>query len=153
MSTKKVKHSIECWIIHRETKQILILHVPISEETDIAFWQPITGGVENNEEHVDSCIREVYEETGIIANFTDLCTWSEPIKVELDELIILKRMYILYVDTDQIQLSNKEHDNYKWIDSDQVASYLYWESNKHTWKLVAYYLQTNHQSKWINMVT
>lgn len=42
----KVKESIECWIFNQVTRKILLLHVPISKDSSVSFWQPITGGIE-----------------------------------------------------------------------------------------------------------
>jgi len=64
----KVKESIECWIFNQVTQKVLLLHVPISKDSSVPFWQPITGGIEENESPLKACIREVVEETGLIIN-------------------------------------------------------------------------------------
>ena len=86
----KVKESIECWVFNQVTQKVLLLHVPISKDSSATFWQPITGGVEENESPLKACMREIVEETGLIINEQDLICWTETILVDTPTLNIKK---------------------------------------------------------------
>lgn len=47
--------------------------VLLIERTDIpGFWQSVTGGMENAEAPIDTAVRELFEETGLVARPVDL---------------------------------------------------------------------------------
>ena len=52
------------------------LHVLIMERADkVGFWQSVTGSVEGDETPIQTAIREVHEETGLVANQYNLQDW------------------------------------------------------------------------------
>lgn len=128
----KVKESIECWIFNQVTQKVLLLHVPISKDLSVPFWQPITGGIEENESPLKACVREVVEETGLIINEQNLISWKETIRVNIPTLNIKKSLFLGIINDSDIIIS-EEHDEYKWVSPKNISSDLYWDSNRETW--------------------
>ncbi len=54
------EYSIECWIIGPE-QQVLLLQVPARAGKHKAFWQPVTGGIEDGESPSQAALREIAE--------------------------------------------------------------------------------------------
>ena len=129
------KESIECWIFNQATQKVLLLHVPISKDSSVPFWQPITGGIEENESPLEACMREVVEETGLIINEHDLIGWKEIIHVNLPTLNIRKSLFLGVINDSEIIIS-EEHDEYKWASPKSISSSLYWDSNRETWEKI-----------------
>ncbi len=58
-------------LIHTVNLQVLIM-----ERADkVGFWQSVTGSVEGDETPIKTAIREVHEETGLVANQYNLQDW------------------------------------------------------------------------------
>ncbi len=139
----KVKESIECWIYNQVTQKVLLLHVPISKDSNVPFWQPITGGIGENESSLEACIREVVEETGLIINEQDLIGWKETIRVNISTLNIKKSLFLGKVNDNEIIIS-EEHDEYKWVSPKSVSRSLYWDSNRDTWGKIQTLIQSEY---------
>ena len=139
----KVKESIECWIFNQVTRKVLLLHVPISKDSSVSFWQPITGGIEGNELPLEACIREVVEETGLIINEQDLMGWKEINHVNLPTLNIKKSLFLGVINDSEITIS-EEHDEYKWVLPESISSSLYWDSNRETWEKIQTFIHSEY---------
>ncbi len=106
------------------------------------IWQFISGGGENNEDPVETVIREINEETSLVVekrnieqldskttipvlNITGEYTWGPNVYVvpEYSYAIEIKGEY------GNIQLSN-EHKEYKWVEYDEALKKLKYDSNK-----------------------
>jgi len=115
-------------LIHTTDLKILIM-----ERADkVGFWQSVTGSVEGVETPQQTAIREVFEETGLIAQdyeFTDWHTsniyeiyphWRHryaPGVVENTE-----HLYGLGLPSPlNVKLSPKEHTRYEWVDWREAA--------------------------------
>ena len=135
----KVKNSIECYLIRDNTQgllEVLLLHKPRTFRHP-AFWQPITGGIEFEETPIDACIREVKEETGLEIRREDIkdLNFQFEILIEESDLLIKKSLFackILNVEC-EVKISD-EHDDFMWTKFEEVKGYLFWESNKSTFK-------------------
>lgn len=103
-------------------------------------WQFISGGGENSEIPIETAIREIREETSIIAelekiqqldskttipvvNVTGEFTWGKNIYV------IPEYTFAVEVNKTDIQLS-KEHKHYKWVEYREAMEKLKYDSNK-----------------------
>lgn len=139
----KVKESIECWIFNQVTQKVLLLHVPISKDSSVPFWQPITGGIEKNESSLEACMREVIEETGLIINEQDLIGWKETIRVNLPTINIKKSLFLGIINECEIIIS-EEHDQYKWVSPKSVSRSLYWDSNRDAWGKIQTLIQSEY---------
>lgn len=135
----KIKHSIECYIVRERLNnfiEILLLHKPETNRHP-AFWQPITGGIEESEKPIEACIREVKEEANLQINLQIVRDLNYEFEISLkeDDLVIKKSLFMCR-DLDptlEIKIS-EEHDDFIWVKLEDVNSYLFWDSNKNTFK-------------------
>lgn len=96
------------------------------------YWQPVCGGVENEEELITAVSREVYEETGIrkinlILDLEYTFTYNETKNGVLMEM----QDFCFAIEIDNvsdIKLSD-EHEDYKWCSYTEAKGYLKWEHN------------------------
>lgn len=102
------------------------------------FWQGLSGGVEDNEELIDTVKREVMEETGItvhkiykldsissipVLDVTGEFTWGN------DIYVVYEYSFGVLIGNEQINLSS-EHEEYKWVSFDEAYNLLKFDSNK-----------------------
>ena len=87
-----MKYSIEAWIYNPIAKEILLLKVKTEQ---LSFWQPITGGIENGESSEIACIREIFEETGLEIELTELLQVGHHTVVVDEDLTILKTLFLV----------------------------------------------------------
>ena len=128
-----MKQSIEAWIFHTEDREILLLKV---EDETVAFWQPITGGIESGESPEEACLREIKEETGLLLACSNLTSLGD-FTVKIDEnLFIHKNLFLVLTEQKEIQLSD-EHVGAQWVALDKVSSQLYWPSNQATFEIIS----------------
>jgi len=129
----ETQQSIECWLM-TET-HTLLLHVPPRGELS-GFWQPITGGIESEEGAAAAASREIREETGLrICPFRSTQITSDVHVKISDELVINKTLFHVSIEQFAVQLRPSEHDDSRYVLHDEVASWLFWPSNVHTWEL------------------
>ena len=127
-----MRQSIEAWIYHPESREILLLKV---EAEKVSFWQPITGGIESGESPEEACLREIKEETGLLLACSNLTSLGD-ITVKIDEnLSIHKNLFLVLTEQKEIQLSD-EHVGAQWVALDKVSSQLYWPSNQATFEII-----------------
>ncbi|MDY0095698.1 MAG: NUDIX domain-containing protein [Candidatus Vecturithrix sp.] len=126
----RTKRSIECWLFHCHRQQFLLLRCPMTRRHP-EYWQPITGGVLTHECFIDACVREVREETGITLAPESIVTVLEEFRVVVPEyhLIVRKPIFTAETTIETITISD-EHLAYCWAAPENVASLLFWESNK-----------------------
>jgi dATP pyrophosphohydrolase len=133
----KVRNSIECYIVRENSNldiEILLLHKPKTNRHP-AFWQPITGGIEKDEESIDACVREIMEETNINVSFKAIedLNYKFEIFIEENDLVIKKALFMCKNLTPNFEVKiSDEHDDFMWVKLEEVKNYLYWDSNKNT---------------------
>ena len=135
----RIKHSIECYVAREGSDgfiEILLLHKPETKRHP-AFWQPITGGIEKNEKPIEACIREIEEEANLHINIEEIKDLNYEFEISLveDDLVIKKSLF-MYRDQNpalEIKISD-EHDDFMWVKLEEVREYLFWDSNKSTFK-------------------
>lgn len=122
--------NLQVFIFTRNPKFMVLILKRIPERD--SYWQPISGGFEEDEKPIDAIKREIYEETGI---------------KELERIIDLKCSFIfktlwygkltkmreIYFTTEikkekPIRISN-EHEEYKWYTEDKAKIFLKWKHN------------------------
>ena len=95
------------------------------------FWQPVSGGVERNEDYIQAVKREIAEETGItdILNIVDLKMSYEYEATKNNVRMKMKDVCFgaEVIQTASVNLSD-EHSNYKWCNREEVYTYLNWEN-------------------------
>ena len=135
----RIKHSIECYVAREGSDgfiEILLLHKPETKRHP-AFWQPITGGIEKNEKPIEACIREIEEEASLHINIEEIKDLNYEFEISLveDDLVIKKSLF-MYRDQNpalEIKISD-EHDDFMWVKLEEVREYLFWDSNKSTFR-------------------
>ena len=127
-----MKYSIEAWIYDPIAKETLLLKVKTEQRS---FWQPITGGIENGESSEIACIREIFEETGLEIELTELLQVGHHTVVIDEDLTILKTLFLVKTKQKDIHISD-EHIDFMWTEVKNVPDILYWQSNQETFQKV-----------------
>lgn len=93
------------------------------------FWQPITGGLEEGEQHLETLRREVLEEIGV----NEIINVYDPgygFDYENNGKILHEYVYGAEIPhTAKIVLS-PEHDEYRWMTQKDALQMLQFETNK-----------------------
>lgn len=93
------------------------------------FWQPLTGGLEEGEQHLDTLKRELREETSL----TEILAVVDPgygFDFEDDGKILHEYVYGAEVSADsEVKLSH-EHDEFRWVAKEPALTLLKYETNK-----------------------
>ena len=127
-----MKYSIEAWIYNPIAKGILLLKVKTEQRS---FWQPITGGIESDESPEAACIREIFEETGLEIELTELLQIGHHTVVVDEDLTILKTLFLVKTKQKDIHISD-EHIDFMWTEVKNVPDILYWQSNQETFQKI-----------------
>lgn len=124
------KHGVTA-IIYDEKKGrrfFLILHRVLNW----SGWEFVKGGIDNNESPKDAVLREIDEETSlsgvsIVAMLPEKFSWTAKdtkyvyvpfiLKGDMEEIINLEQDII-------------EHDNFKWVEENEVKDFLTHKDNK-----------------------
>lgn len=104
------------------------------------FWQSVTGSLELEETHLQAAVREVFEETGI------RCLEAELIDLNLKNVFEIARLwrpkyapgithneevcFALETRVCDVSIDRREHQEFAWVDFEQAAAMLYWQSSK-----------------------
>ena len=97
-------------------------------------WQPVTGGIEKEEEVMDAAKREVEEETGI-TEYIRIIDKVHFFKYKNEDGVVLEE-YVFGVEVHpdtEIKISG-EHVDFKWCSFDEAISLLKHEDNKMAFK-------------------
>lgn len=105
-----------------------------------AFWQSVTGSLEEGETHRQAAAREVLEETGFVAREVDLIELGLVNTFEIAPQWRAKYApgvthneevcFALKVEEHEVRLDPLEHDDYAWESYDRAIEMLYWESTR-----------------------
>lgn len=108
-------------------------------------WQGIAGGVEDNETPKEACIRETFEEAGIVdfinvVELESICTI--PVPNVTKKFIWGDKVLLIYEHCFGIECKNMniilsdEHSKMEWLDYETAIKKLKWDSNKNAlWEL------------------
>ena len=127
-----IKYSIEAWIYNSVAKEILLLKFKSGQ---LSFWQPITGGIESDESPEAACIREIFEETGLEIELTELLQIGHHTVVIDEDLTIFKTLFLVETKQKDIHISD-EHIDFMWTEVKNVPDILYWQSNQETFQKI-----------------
>ena len=111
-----------------------------------AFWQSVTGSLEEGETHLLAAVREVREETGFSVREDELIDLGVTNVFEIAEQWRPKYApgvtsneevcFALHVEYGRVEIDGLEHDEYVWVDYDTAVRMLYWENNRRTLEAV-----------------
>ncbi|MBF9002963.1 NUDIX hydrolase [Vibrio nitrifigilis] len=115
---------------------LLLKRVQRSELSLPAFWQGVTGGMEEGETLEETAAREIFEETGYKPNLIEAAgyEYSFPIKDEWrvsygsGPTEIIEKVYCAKVEGEP-QLSD-EHSEYKWVSESEAKELMHFDTNK-----------------------
>ena len=132
MSDSKIKRKAQVILFCTQPKQILLLLQ--TNKLREFIWQNITGSVEDGEEFEQGAYRELSEETGIskseLVKFKDLeidMKFTDRWDKNCHEKIYLAAI----LNEKEISLDANEHDNYKWIELEEVVESSYYYSSNY----------------------
>ncbi len=104
------------------------------------FWQFVTGSLEADETHIQTAVREVFEETGIRSGESDLIDLNLTNVFEISAVWLRKYApgvrrneevcFALRVEKCEVRIDPVEHTDYVWVDYESAESMLHWESNR-----------------------
>lgn len=114
-------------------------------DSDIVFWQWLSGGGENKETPLEAARREAFEEGGISpeCNFIALDSkFTIPVvgicgylKWGPRVLVVPEHCFGVRIDDHRIKLS-REHSEFRWVDYDTAWELLRFDSNRNAlWEL------------------
>lgn len=96
------------------------------------YWQPVCGGVEDNESLEEAALREVFEESCIsnIKSIMDLDYTFSYKETKNGELMNMQD-YCFAVEISNMSniILCDEHEEFKWCSYDEALQYLKWEHN------------------------
>jgi len=103
------------------------------------MWQFVSGGGEDDERPIEAARREIQEEVNLNVNgrlqkldamatipacvFKDVASWAN------DLLIVPEHSFAIDVKDAELAIS-AEHEELRWVTSDQAYDLLTWDSNK-----------------------
>ena len=105
--------------------------------TPVGVWQPVSGGVEIGETHIDTVKREVIEETGITSalNIIDL-EYSFSFYVPSSKRVMVDFCFGYEIEKEIGIRISKEHDEYLWLDYHDALKLLTFDENSKVLKIL-----------------
>jgi len=115
---------------------LLLKRIQRSEFSLPAFWQGVTGGMEEGETFEETAGREIFEETSYKPNSIEAVgyEYSFPIKDEWrisygsEPMEILEKVYCAEVEGEPVL--SAEHSEYKWVSESEAMELMHFDTNK-----------------------
>ncbi|QEY26334.1 dihydroneopterin triphosphate diphosphatase [Neisseria zalophi] len=138
MSQKPLKQPISVLVVLHDGNGNILL---IKRADYQNFWQSVTGSIEPDEQLIETAIREVYEETGILLPDTQIIDWNESSQYEIyqhwrhryPEGVTHNTEHVFSAKISRnspIKLNPKEHTAYDWMPVKEAADKVFSPSNK-----------------------
>ncbi len=136
-------------VIHSPDHQILLLE----RAAHPGYWQSVTGSREGDEALIDTAVREVAEETGIVATVEQLVDWQQTNTYEIFPewrhryapgiTENTEHVFSLEIPRDTpIRIAPDEHRGYRWLPLDEAAAKVFSWSNRDAIRALPQRLQT-----------
>lgn len=139
----------QVWIYHRPApggllQVLLLLTHPRGEHG--AFWQPVTGSVDEGETTQTGAAREAREETGL-ANTENVRALGYEFSFDgrggKPQHEVVYSLETGGAQPPQIQIDPKEHSRYEWVKPEEALSRLKFESNQRALEILLTQFKTN----------
>lgn len=139
----KTGQQAEVVIFKKQGSEILFLILKRNSEKG-GFWQPITGGVEDEETFKQTAIREVFEEIGVAdAKLIDIDFSFEFFDHGENHL---EKCFTVEISPDAEIILSPEHTEYKWVDLETaVNQFLKYPNNIKAFQKTLNFLQNNEK--------
>ena len=133
---------------------LLLRCVPLPDLGLGAFWQGVTGGVEEGEELEEAATRELAEETGFVPSTLKQIdySYSFPMRDEWRNVYapgveeIVEYVFIAFVDQHQEPTISSEHDRWQWCGLDQALELLTYPGNIEALKRCNAFVRARHSA-------
>ncbi len=136
-------------VIHSPDHQILLLE----RAAHPGYWQSVTGSREGDEALIDTAVREVAEETGIVATVEQLVDWQQTNTYEIfpewrhryapGVTENAEHVFSLEIPRDTpIRIAPGEHLDHCWLPLDEAAAKVFSWSNRDAIRALPQRLQT-----------
>lgn len=94
-------------------------------------WQMVSGGIHTGETAWQAALREIKEETNLIPDRFYSADAVECFYEVSRDIVMIGPAFVAFIDTEQeVKLSPKEHDLYKWVSYDEALTYLEFENQQ-----------------------
>jgi ADP-ribose pyrophosphatase YjhB (NUDIX family) len=120
-----MKRKVQVWI-HRDGRVLLLRTLP----TRGAFWQPVTGSVEEGETLEAAALREAAEETGLRYAARPKAIGYEFSYETRGGKKIDETAFALAAPAGEIRLDAHEHDDHRWVTVAEANDLLRYDSNR-----------------------
>ena len=126
--------NVLAFVFVRDPFKVLLLRRIV---TPVGVWQPVSGGVEIGETHIDTVKREVIEETGITSalNIIDL-EYSFSFYVPSSKRVMVDFCFGYEIEKEIGIRISKEHDEYLWLDYHDALKLLTFDENSKVLKIL-----------------
>ena len=130
---------VVCPIIRNDDDEYLICKMPMNRGTYPGQWGLPGGGMENNEQMLDSLRREICEELGTELKISEIIPWTfrDTIREKLFPDGSKKQIYMIFLMFDcladnKIVKLNDEFEAYAWVKPQKLMKYDLNEATKIT---------------------
>lgn len=94
-------------------------------------WQMVSGGIDSGETAWQAALREIHEETGLIPDRFYSADAIESFYEVARDAIVLAPVFVAFIDSIQeVKLSPKEHDQFKWVSYSEALKYLEFDNQQ-----------------------
>ncbi len=142
----RTNKQVEVFLYKKDKKGFLFLILKRTSKKG-GFWQPITGGVEDEETLKQTIIREVEEETGII-NILKIIDTKCSYEFELQGKNHIEHIYGVQIPVESEIILSDEHDELKWVNENTAFKLLKWPGNKEGLKILIKILKFKDNYLW-----
>ncbi len=94
------------------------------------FWQPVTGSVEKGESFREAAIREVFEETGLRSEKSQLVDLKYKFSFKSVKKNFVEKAFALNCADDFSIILSHEHTEFRWLQFDYAMELIKWETNR-----------------------
>lgn len=103
------------------------------------LWQMVSGHVEENETAVETAIREMKEETGLVPTRYWVAPNVNSFYSPAHDSVSIIPVFAAQVKADEKIIISDEHSEFLWVDSSEAKSKLAWEGQRKSVDLIEEY--------------
>lgn len=121
----------QVWILSRTLEKEWRVLLLMTKPERGAFWQPVTGSIEEGESTAKGALREAIEETGLppLKNIETL-GFDFSFEGKWGQAHETAFFYETYTNCPKATLDPREHQTYRWVTFTEAASLLHYEPNR-----------------------